>query len=169
VHTISGRLIDYSNPNPDNIVIEDIAHHLARENRFNGATEYGYSVAAHSIVVSRYVSEGLELVGLLHDAPEAYLKDLNPELKKILPEYQRLEALFWTVIAQKFNLPLMIPQEVKDVDRKVACWEAQLLQPWPPAWAQKETIPEGFSLPIYNEHWAAQYFLARFNQLTGRD
>ena len=168
--TYSGRLIEYANPNPDNIVIEDIAWHLARINRFNGATRYGYSVAAHSVMVSRRVPAGHAVLGLLHDAQEAYLNDLNPGLKEICPEYRVLESRFWAIIAKKFNLPEEIPTEVKEIDRKVAAWESQILQPWPPAWAQLVPLPEpDFTIPIYNECHAEQHFLARYHALTGGD
>src|SRR5687768_15659264 len=102
--TISGRLIEYANPNPDNIVIEDIAWHLARVNRFNGATKYSYSVAAHSIMVSRRVGPTLSLIGLMHDAPEAYCNDLGTGLKELCPDYRNVERRFWKVIAKKFGL-----------------------------------------------------------------
>jgi hypothetical protein len=166
--TYSGRLIEYANPNPDNIIIEDIAWHLARVNRFCGATKYGYSVASHSIMVSRRVPQHLALVGLLHDVQEAYLNDLGTGLKFLCPDYRNIEAQFWKVIAKKFNLPEEIPAEVKEIDRKVAAWESQILQPWPPAWAQQVPLPEpDFTIPIYNEYHAEQHFLARYHALTG--
>ncbi len=165
MHTISGRLIDFENPNSDNIIIEDIAWHLARINRFNGATSYPYSVAAHSVMVSKRVPEAFAKAGLLHDAAEAYLNDLNPGLKDLCSPYRDIERRFWKVIAAKFGLPEEIPAEVKEIDQKMACWESQILQPWPPAWAQREQLPEGFGLPIYNEYYAEQAFLARYNEL----
>jgi hypothetical protein len=165
MHTISGRLIDFENPNSDNIIIEDIAWHLARINRFNGATSYPYSVASHCVMVSRRMHAGLEKVGLLHDAAEAYINDLSSGLKGLCPDYRDIERRFWKVIAAKFGLPEEIHAEVKEIDQKMACWEAQILQPWPPAWAQREQLPDGFGLPCYNEYFAEQAFLARFNEL----
>lgn len=68
METWSGKRIDLLNPNPDQIDITDIAHHLSIINRFTGATRCPYSVAQHSLYVSMLLPESLQLHGLLHDA-----------------------------------------------------------------------------------------------------
>ncbi|MGC6233494.1 HD family hydrolase, partial [Hafnia paralvei] len=45
--TFSGKAFNLIEPQREQIVIEDIAHALARENRFNGHTKAAYSVAQH--------------------------------------------------------------------------------------------------------------------------
>ena len=50
---LSGRRLDIINPSPLDIEIEDIAHGLAFQARWNGQTrgKYVFSVANHSILV----------------------------------------------------------------------------------------------------------------------
>ena len=71
-------------PKPEDVCIEDIAHHLAIKCRFGGATQVPYSVAEHSVRVSECLvplGHRLQLVGLLHDAAEAYLPDWPAPIK----------------------------------------------------------------------------------------
>ena len=89
--TRSGRHLDFQNPDPAEIAIEDIAVALSRECRFSGQTQEFYSVAQHSVRTSRIVLEAFALEALLHDATEAFIKDLPSPLKGMLPEYSRIE------------------------------------------------------------------------------
>jgi uncharacterized protein len=82
--THSGLVVDLLNPNPATISLRDIATHLARTNRFNGATKYPapYSVAQHSCVVVRLIQQKtndamLALQALLHDAHEYLTGDIS--------------------------------------------------------------------------------------------
>lgn len=86
METNSGRRLDLLNPDPDQIEIDDIAHHLGILPRFNGATRFPYSVAQHSLYVSMLVPDHLKLPALLHDAHEAYIGDLSTPLKNCLVE-----------------------------------------------------------------------------------
>lgn len=105
-------------PRADEVFIEDIAHHLAMICRFTGACDRFYSVAEHSVLVSKIVPPEMALLGLLHDATEAYLNDLNRPVKHD-PEmvaYRRIEALNWLAIAERFGLPKVMPQEIHVAD-----------------------------------------------------
>lgn len=114
----SGQIVDLLNPDPNTIKVRDIAHNLARINRFNGATNFPYSVAQHSIYVSHIVPKEFAFVGLLHDAPEAYLGDIVSPLKQLLPEYRKLEDNMWAVMARIFDIPFSIPREVHIADMR---------------------------------------------------
>lgn len=87
--TFTGKRFDLLDPKPESICIEDIAHHLALNNRYNGATSVPYSVAQHSVMVSDMLAK-LEfnvvtrMAALLHDAHEAYIGDIIGPLKKCL-------------------------------------------------------------------------------------
>ena len=88
LETVSGRKIDVSNPNPADIVIEDIAWALSRMPRFSGHSipYVPYSVAQHCIQVAEDLKEygpDVQLYGLLHDAAEAYINDLPSPVKHI--------------------------------------------------------------------------------------
>lgn len=86
METWSGKRVDLLNPDPSQIDIRDIAHHLSILNRFTGATKVPYSVAQHSLYVSMLVPEHLQLHALLHDAHEAYTNDISTPLKECLYE-----------------------------------------------------------------------------------
>lgn len=131
--TNSGGRVDLPEPAPEQILIQDIAHHLSYINRFTGATTSPYSVASHSLYVSRllaHLGPEMELAGLMHDAPEAYLGDVSSPLKRLLPEYKRIEANFWRVIAEKWGLPKTLPAEVHEADRNAYFAERTVLMPW---------------------------------------
>jgi uncharacterized protein len=115
LETVSGRKIDVSNPNPNDIVIEDIAWALSRMPRFSGhSIPYTpYSVAQHCIQVAEDLKDygpDIQLYGLLHDAAEAYINDLPSPVKHI-PEIhaviKKLEDSLMTAIytALKINHP----------------------------------------------------------------
>lgn len=74
--------------------IKDIARGLSRLNRYGGAghTHLPLDVATHSMAVSEVFDDpATRLVALLHDAAEFMFQDLNPLIKKHLPEYKKKE------------------------------------------------------------------------------
>lgn len=91
----------------DRIHLEDIAHGLAYQCRFNGQTSEFYSVAQHSMMVADIVSRAhpeLRLPALLHDASEAYLGDVVKPLKALLPEYKGIEERVERIVAEAFGV-----------------------------------------------------------------
>ena len=78
------------NLHPDDVNIVDIAHSLAMQCRFTGHTKVFYSVAQHSVLVSKLLERrgcdhATVLWGLMHDAAEAYLVgDVATPVKKSL-------------------------------------------------------------------------------------
>lgn len=81
VETPSGRFVNIKNPDPATITVGDIAHKLAQTNRWGGSAKYPYSVAQHAVFVSERLERmgaprHVQLLGLHHDDPEAYLGDL---------------------------------------------------------------------------------------------
>lgn len=85
-------------PRPAEVLLADVAHHLARINRYNGACEWQhYSVAEHSVLMADwlYAEYGCPLLayqGLFHDAPEAYIGDMVRPLKRNMPSFVAAEA-----------------------------------------------------------------------------
>jgi len=86
------------------IDIEDIAHGLAFQCRFNGQTSEFYSVAQHSLIVAAIVPPHLYRAALLHDASEAYLGDVVKPLKGLLHGYKQIEDQLTTRIAEHFDV-----------------------------------------------------------------
>lgn len=94
IQTFLGKPFWPLSPRPEDIDIRDIAHALAMTCRFTGHSQKFYSVAEHSVRVSRIVPAQFALHGLLHDASEAYLCDLSRPIKHgstLGAEYCRIE------------------------------------------------------------------------------
>lgn len=122
IKTISGKFIRIADPRPEDILIEDIAHGLAFQYRYGGHSFSPITVAEHSIrVYARYPT----ISALLHDAAEAYLGDLKSPIKKLCPDYSRLEQSFMNVIALKFNLFNLTDPKIKQADIEEFNWEQQ--------------------------------------------
>lgn len=169
--TASGKHFHYPHPDPDAITIEDIAQALSRESRFNGHTTDFYSVAQHSITASYLVAPEFSLEALLHDASEAYMKDLPSPLKCLLPDYKLIEGYVDTAIRNKFGLPIAMSAAVKHADLVMLATERRDLMPADDAlWPQLEGIE-----PVAGRIWpicsnAANWiFLDRFLELTKRE
>jgi 5'-deoxynucleotidase YfbR-like HD superfamily hydrolase len=117
ITTHSGQRVNLLAPDPDTILIEDIAHALANICRFGGHTRRHYSVASHSLLVMELVAPKHKLQALLHDAPECYMGDCVTPLKNLLPKFMEMEHGLWCVIAKKFNVPVELSPEVITADR----------------------------------------------------
>jgi hypothetical protein len=90
IQTFTGKQFWPLDPRPDEVYIEDIAHALGNICRFNGHCLRFYSVAEHCFHVSHKVVPGLALMGLLHDAAEAYVCDVVRPVKPYLKEYKKI-------------------------------------------------------------------------------
>lgn len=113
-------------PRPEDVLIEDIAHALANSCRYAGHTSRFYSVAEHSIIVSRLVAPELALSGLLHDATEAYVVDVPRPLKRYLTNYAEIEELNWQAIAKAFDLDPVMHESIKNADNAILVKEMQI-------------------------------------------
>lgn len=100
----TGKKINFTSPNVNDIDIVDIAHSLSMLCRFGGHTNRFYSVAEHSVHVSKLVPKSRRLEALLHDAAEAYLVDIPTPIKNYMPNYKRMEDHLLRVIYQKFGI-----------------------------------------------------------------
>lgn len=121
--TYSGKPFYPLDPQEEDIRIEDIAHALAMQCRFNGHTRDFYSVAQHSVLHASYCPDNLKLCGLLHDASEAYIGDLIRPLKPYCQSYKDIELKIESIIAKKYGIPFPYPTIIKEIDNRMAVTE----------------------------------------------
>jgi len=168
--TSTGTLVDIAKPDPSSIHIVDIAHHLARICRFNGAVQYPYSVAQHSLMVSELVHSEHALPGLLHDAAEAYLGDISTPVKALLgPAYADLERRWNLAIGERFGLGAQLADQhpaIKAADDRALATERRDLMPVNPGW-KPTAEPYEREVRAIAPEFAKDAFLNRFDRLNG--
>lgn len=105
--------------------LRDIAHALANLCRYAGHCRDFYSVAQHSVLVSRVCDQGDAAWGLLHDASEAYLLDVPSPLKRMpgMEGYRLLERQVQLAVCDWFALPLDMPPSVHEADLRLLVTE----------------------------------------------
>lgn len=169
----TGRAFWPLDPRPGEIHIRDIAHALSMQCRYAGHCLDFYSVAEHSVHVSRAVPACDALWGLLHDASEAYLVDIPRPLKRSMEEYRRWEGHLMQVIAERFELSLPMPDSVAYADCSILTNErAQNMARTDvsaPEWGNTGCGIVGLRIECLPPKEAEWRFLARFYALTSED
>ena len=156
-------------PKPEEIHIKDIAFALSNICRFGGHVEF-YSVAEHCCHICDAAPQHLKLLGLLHDATEAFLGDMVRPLKQQMPEYKRVEDYLWNVIADRFDLPRST-HTVKDLDNRALLAERNfLMEPGPNTrdwyWDHNGTVPLDCKIGCWSPQLARAQFMKRYEALT---
>jgi len=139
--TYSGAMVSLVDPEPFTIDIEDIARHLSKISRYNGATrtEHGYSVAQHSAWVAAAVEvflddpedTGTVMCALLHDAHEAYMGDITRPLKShpgLGSAFKLIERRLDIAIFVSLNVPMPLLHQktvIKQADNWALALEAR--------------------------------------------
>jgi hypothetical protein len=169
IQTFSGKQFWPTDPLPDDVFIEDIAHALSMICRFNGHSKFFYSVAQHSVLVSRFChGSKMKLIGLLHDASEAYISDVCKPIKPELNGYARIERLLQFVILKRFLGDRDLYNiQVKDIDKRILLDEQMVLLPnTPKEWQQTIDIePLGIEIEPWTPEKAEYEFLLDFHKL----
>ena len=122
VRTGSGMRIYLADPDPELIEFKDIAKGLSRIARWNGQTTgvHPYSVAQHSVMVSRIAGTMLtidstyhdetdhphiEMLALMHDAAEYLIGDIvRPVRSKLFNDLDDLERNIMVAICMTFDM-----------------------------------------------------------------
>jgi uncharacterized protein len=122
IETFSGIPFDPFHPSVKDINIIDIAHAISQTCRFGGHCKHFYSVAQHSILVSKLLKDSgasieVQLYGLLHDATEGYMVDLPSPIKKQLPYYKKAEKHLQTLIWKALGIRKPTEEEWKQVKK----------------------------------------------------
>ncbi len=155
--TFTGRRFWAMDPRIEDLCLEDIAHALALQCRFAGHCREHYSVAEHSVRVSRLAEDRYRgyhagsrngdevirvysLAALLHDASEAYLVDVPRPIKPNLANYGDIERLVMDVVEKWANVPAGACSEwnVKHADEVLLATEARDLMVMSHEWNLRE-------------------------------
>jgi 5'-deoxynucleotidase YfbR-like HD superfamily hydrolase len=177
IQTFTGKKFHPLAARAEDVDLRDIAHALALKCRFNGHCRAFYSVADHSLRVSRLLeqqSPPLALWGLMHDAAEAYLPDLGGPIKKSfhihtgtrMETFDEAEDRLLAVIAQALRFSPIDYEAVREADYTLLVTEARdLLNATPHDWSMTQSpLPEPLLPLSWQEAEAA--FLARYGSLT---
>lgn len=141
--------LDVRHPDPAKIRLRDLARSLAEQPRWLGMIprNYSYSVAQHSMLVASFfrqppdcvypycVNPRYVLAALLHDASEAYLRDIPCYVKQLpgFDEYRKLERGIQRAVLCRFGVwdekagfPSLYANDIHYADKVLAAAEAYL-------------------------------------------
>lgn len=166
IQTFTGRQFWPMDPRPEDIDIEDIAHALAMLCRYGGHCNRFFSVAEHSVLLSKHVSAPNALWALLHDASEAYLVDVPRPIKSSLVGYRDAEDRIMAAVCERFGLSPAMPEEVKSADTAILTDERlQNMKDAPVPWSTDDD-PLGIALYYWTPSQATDEFMSRFTLLN---
>lgn len=162
---------------------ENIANCLSMSCRFAGQIPVFYSLAEHSILVSRHVPKALALAGLLHEAPRAlvgYLprasrqslrevasgRNIPPGQRRMTTEvssYDILCGLWQRSLEDNFGLPSLRSTGVLEADKEIESRELYAL-----FGVQDNSLPAPaeVGLRLWSAADARGEFLARWAELA---
>lgn len=158
------------------IDIRDIARGLSKINRYNGQTNVPYSVAQHSVLVSKLCLPVFSFAGLMHDAHEAYFGDMPTYVKRLLDHYTltavaAVEYRLAVKVRKYFGLCPEFHESVKEADIRARGIEVPVLFDYP---AAEQFANDGVALeyasPFLDRVWgyeeAYEQFMYRFVEVS---
>ena len=166
IYLNNGSYFNFLEPDESVFSIYDIANALSKCGRFSNQGDNFYSVAEHSVYVSHLVPEEDAMEALMHDASEFVMNDVATPLKRLLPEYKRIEEKVEESIFKRFGLRYPFPPSVKIADKQAF-------------YAEKEQVINNFddmeylqgiekpkiTLMFYDHMRAKTFFLNRYFEL----
>lgn len=182
----SGLLIDPLDVVMGDIRLGDIARSNTLNNRYNGHTNFPYSVAQHEILLSiaapehalaeklihtTYEYRMTAAAALLHDASENIVQDIITPIKRRLRiddyDFTEVEEGIQKLIFHKYDIPWEFMDIVSRYDARIYEDEAPVLKPFHEPSNLKP-------LGVLIEEWpnwreTEQKFYQRFNQLELKD
>ncbi len=192
MRTYKAKMVDLARFSVADVDRFDLAHSLARINRWNGHAREPISVAQHSVECSRFGATPAEQMALLlHDCHEAYVGDITRPQFELIAEIVRQVAgetaaeLFraeWRatlkridrVICEALRVPHDWPESIYDIDNRMLLTEGkQQLDLLPievgPKLAKLEPLPcdvRGWQPESATARWHARFI--ELHQLVGR-
>lgn len=165
ISLLHGGYFDYECPERSVYDITDIARGLSHTARFSGQTDRAYTVAQHSVLVSKMVPHEHALAGLLHDAVEAFMADIPSPLKRMLPGYKELELRAEADLCKRFGVKFPLHPSIKEADIRVFLAERRDMQP-----EVKEKCYPGYEpcenhIYPWDSRMAYAFFMRRFEEL----
>lgn len=171
----SGVMFNLNQPDSRLIYIEDIAHALSNLCRYCGHTKTFYSVAQHSVIVSRIASQSTSraMWGLLHDAHEAFIGDIPTAVKHALGReaeiaIQDLKDKLDEVVLSRFGVHIdpIDAEAVKHADLVALATEKRDILAVPNVeWGPLPKPSKAIIIPV-DPHIASGMFMDRFWELV---
>ena len=195
IETVSGVYVDPENPDPETLLINDMAWALSRTARFAGATitPVAYNNAQHSVFVASMIEKHINsvpirldkkserdliLFGLLHDCAECYVGDVPSPIKripKLRTVFSEIEDKLLNIIFNKYVGHIPSEEEwhtVKYYDARACQIEAFVFmrsRGLTPQWGPRQNIDlvelQSFSQPEQSVE-SYQKFIAKFSELS---
>lgn len=174
--TNTGRIFDHSSPHPSMVDIEDIADGLSKACRWNGGVRGFYSIAQHSVlpIVHKLIPEEFYAAYLLHDAAEAYIKDMiRPVRRGLIEGYEELDEVHTEAIFKRFGIDITLwkhPVVVDADNRMLKTEQLQLRRPesWNPTlWGNSPYEPYTFTINPMDWYSSRFLFLDVFRDVIG--
>jgi hypothetical protein len=173
IETFTGKRFNVMQPKAEDICIEDVAHALALQCRFNGHSRVPLSIAEHCVRVSWLVEKlggtfEERKWGLCHDAGEAFLGDLPRPIKHGTQAgflFGSLEDGIMLAVCERFGLPPDEPLIVREADMVMLATERRDLMIQIDGWGD---LPEPLGETILPWTWkrAEREFLYEYALLV---
>lgn len=166
--TFTGHYFDVLRPEASVIDHRDIAHALSNVCRFGGHVREFYSVAQHCVLASHLVPAEHAFAALMHEGGEAYVGDMPAPIKRLIPDYKRIEKNIEAAVFARFMIPYPMHPCIKEADLRLLKAERAEFMPetggdWP-GMERFEPLPFGIhALPPAKAEWL---WLERFDELT---
>lgn len=164
ISLLSGGHFDFKDLEQSVYEISDVAHNLSMCCRFSGSVRKHYSVAQHSVLVSRCVPPEHALSGLMHDMSESVMSDINSPLKALLPQYKAFEKKVEKFMFARMGLPFPMHPSIKLADISVFLAENRDLRQIESYWAGVEAYDK--RIVPWSAEKAKREFLKRYEELT---
>lgn len=171
--TYTGRRLYYLDPQPDQIDLRDLSRGLATECRFLGQIETPYYVAEHVLHVASRVEQPHRALAVLHDAPEAWTRDIPRPFKRLLEAcgfpMQEIERRILNAVLRKFGVPWSPEgwEKVIEADDALLLFEGERMVPNYRDWGltSRLSIP---SWQVQLHYWSSEVCRRKFESYLHR-